>query len=72
MENVDKIWEYLLEMEIATQEELKLITDINGYSEETLNNVIYARSGYHDLEQYTEYEDYEYYQENFLNESEVD
>ena len=49
-------WEYLVEREIATEDELQLITDINGYNIEALNSVIYARTGYHDLEQLKEYE----------------
>lgn len=48
---IDKIWDYLVESEIATEEELDLITCINGYSVETLNDVIYARTGYRSLDQ---------------------
>jgi len=47
----EKIWDYLIETGIATDEELKLVTCINGYSEKTLNDVIYARTGYRDLDQ---------------------
>jgi len=45
----EKIWDYIIENQIATEEELKLITCINGYKEEALNAVIYARTGYHDV-----------------------
>lgn len=48
---IEKIWDYLVESEIATEEELELITCINGYSVETLNDVIYARTGYRSLDQ---------------------
>ncbi len=48
---MNKIWDYLIESGIATQEELELVTNINGYTEETLNDVIYARTGYRNLEQ---------------------
>lgn len=48
---IEKIWDYLVESEIATEEELDLITCINGYSVETLNDVIYARTGYRSLDQ---------------------
>ena len=48
---IDRIWDYLVESEIATEEELDLITCINGYSVETLNDVIYARTGYRSLDQ---------------------
>lgn len=48
---IENIWDYLIENEIATEETLKIITAINGYSIETLNDVIYATTGYRDLEQ---------------------
>jgi len=44
-------WNYLIDNGIATDEELKLITCINGYNEKALNSVIYARTGYRSLEQ---------------------
>ena len=56
MDTKTKIWDYIVEKQIATEEELKLITCINGYNEEALNDVIYARTGYHDMEQLTESE----------------
>ena len=50
------IWDYLVDTGIATQEELELITAINGYNVKSLNSVIYARTGYHNLEQLKEEE----------------
>lgn len=49
--NIEDVWEMLVDMEIATDEELQLVTSINGYNIDTLNDVIYARTGYHDIEQ---------------------
>ena len=49
--NKEQLWDYLVEQGIATEEELQLVTNINGYSVETLNDIIYARTGYHDVEQ---------------------
>lgn len=72
MVDLEEYWRYLVDMEIATEEELSLVTSICGYSEETLNSVLYARSAYHDLEQYTEYEDREYYLEHFADNEEED
>ena len=46
-----EMWDWLVEMEIATDEELKLITGINGLAIETLNDVLYYRTGYRDREQ---------------------
>lgn len=48
---IEKIWDYLIENGIATKDELTLVTNINGYNMETLNDVIYARTGFHDIEQ---------------------
>lgn len=51
MEEFGRMWDWLIDMGIATHEELRLITDINGYCIETLNDVLYARTGYRDREQ---------------------
>ena len=37
-----------------TDEELNLVTDINGYNMETLNMVVYARTAYNDIDQLEE------------------
>lgn len=50
----DKIYEiedYLIETGIATKEEIYLVADINGYTIETLNDIIYARTGYRNIQQ---------------------
>ena len=49
--NVNELWDELLERELFTYEELKLLRNINGFSIETLNDAIFARYGYRDLEQ---------------------
>ena len=51
---LNEYWDFLIERSIATESELQLITNIYGYKEETLNNVLYARTGYQDLDQYLE------------------
>lgn len=57
--NVDELWDNIVEYGIATERELQLVTDINGYTEKTLNDVIYARTGYRSWEQFWDsYEDY--------------
>ncbi len=47
----NEIWEELIARGIATEAELQLVTDINGYSEETLMDVLFARTGYRNFEQ---------------------
>ena len=49
--NNNKIWDFIINNNIATENELQLITDINGYNKEALNDVIYAKIGYHDVDQ---------------------
>lgn len=62
---LEEIFDYLVEYGICTNEELRLVTDINGWNIETANDILYARTGYRNLEQYTEYEDTETYNEYF-------
>lgn len=47
----DEMWEYLYDRGIATEGELQLVTDINGYTEEALLDILYARTGYRNFEQ---------------------
>ena len=52
--NTDTIWDAIIELGIATEEELKLVTAINGYNSDTLNDIIYVRTGYRNIEQLLE------------------
>jgi hypothetical protein len=54
MSEVGKLWDSLIEGGYFTEGELKLITNINGYSIKTLNECIYARYGYRSLKQMQE------------------
>jgi hypothetical protein len=47
----DTAWDYLLENEIVSEETLKVVTSINGYNIETLQDVLYATTGYRSFEQ---------------------
>ena len=51
--DIAKLWDLIVEYGVATEEELQLITSINGYSLEALIDVIYARTGY-SIEQFLE------------------
>lgn len=46
------MWEILVANEVATEDELELTTSIMGYSEETMEHVLYVRTGYRDFKQY--------------------
>jgi hypothetical protein len=50
-EKMKQMWDYLVETVIATDDELKLVTNIAGYTVETLEDVLYARTGYRSVEQ---------------------
>ena len=48
------IWDAIVEHGVATEEELELVTAINGYHDDALNDVIYVRTGYRNIEQLLE------------------
>lgn len=50
MEKVDQIYNYLTENQFFMDSELSLLTDINGYTVDTLNSAIYARYGFRTFE----------------------
>ena len=45
------LWVELVEMGLFTDEELRLVTCVSGYTIETLNKALFVRYGYRDLEQ---------------------
>ena len=59
MNDVESIWDYLVDKGIATEQELILVTYINGYNIESLNDIIYVRTGYRNAEQLQEDEEIE-------------
>lgn len=51
-EQRDWLEEMLIEFRIATQDEIDLVSNINGYSLETMEDILYARTGLRDIEQF--------------------
>ena len=47
----EELWDFLIEYGVATDDEIRLVTNINGYSVETLNDILFARTGYRSMEQ---------------------
>ena len=45
------LWDFIIDNNIATESELQLVTSINGWTEETMNDVSYAKKGLRDYEQ---------------------
>ena len=70
--NLEQYYNYLIDYEIVSGETLDIITSINGYTEETLDDILYCVSGYRDIEQYLEYEDIDTYNEYYKEEDEED
>lgn len=70
--NLEQYYNYLIDYELVSGETLDIITSINGYTEETLDDVLYCVSGYRDIEQYLEYEDKDTYNEYYKEEDEED
>ena len=56
---------YLINNLGISEEVINCITSINGYNEDTLDNVLYYYTPYRDLEQYLECEDKETYKEYY-------
>lgn len=51
--NLEEMWDILLDMGVCEQT-LTYITYINGYSKETLKDVLYVHCGYRSFEQLLE------------------
>lgn len=49
-DNITDKWDLLVEMGIS-EETLEIITSINGYNLQTLEDVLYAKFGYRSFEQ---------------------
>lgn len=56
-DNIIFIWDNLVDLGIATNEELGLACALCGTTEDTLNRILYIRTGYRSLEQMWEEEE---------------
>ena len=63
--SLEDYYDYLINNVGVNEEVINCITSINGYNEETLDNVLYYYTGYRDIEQYLECEDIETYREYY-------
>lgn len=50
--SVEELWDNLVEFGIATEDELSLITAINGYNIEALEDVLYVRTSFESWDAY--------------------
>lgn len=45
------LWDFIIDNNIATEDEVRLVSDINGWNEQTMTDIIYARTGLRSYEQ---------------------
>lgn len=72
MVNLDKYFDYLVDTQTATREEIELVTSINGWNEKSFDDILYVRTGYRDLEQISYYDNVVKEYVNFDEEDEED
>lgn len=47
---IEEMWDTLLNMGVS-EETLQTVTDINGYNEKSMTDILYSRFGYNNFEQ---------------------
>lgn len=52
--NKEQMWNYLEEVVGVSEQTLQVVTDINGYNEQTMLDILYAVTGYRNFEQLEE------------------
>ena len=52
-----ELYDYLMDYEIATEKEISLVCSINGTNLDSLESILYSRTGYRDLEQIKDMEE---------------
>ena len=52
--SVDEAYDILVGYEIATEDEIRLVCSINGYNIETMEDILYVRTGYRSFDQLLE------------------
>lgn len=55
---VNEMWDRLIINGVATEKELQLVTDIVGFNEKAMLDVLYSRTGYRNFDQLDEEEVY--------------
>lgn len=45
------LWDFIVDNNIATEDEVRLVTNINGWNEETMTDIIFAKTGLRSYEQ---------------------
>lgn len=50
-DETDLLYDFIMMNEVATEEEISLVTYINGYNPEAMMDIIFARTGLRSIEQ---------------------
>ena len=48
--SINEMWDTLLEMGVSEQT-LQVVTDINGYNDQSMRDILYCVTGYRDFDQ---------------------
>lgn len=48
--SIEEMWDMLLELGVE-EEVLRVVTAINGYNEESMEDILYVKFGYHSFDQ---------------------
>ena len=59
--DTEELYDYLMDYEIVTEKEISLVCSINGTNLDSLESILYSRTGYRDLEQIRMMDDEEDY-----------
>lgn len=62
------LYDFIVDNELATENEIQLVTNINGWNEDALNDIVWARTEYHDAKQCVECEPDNFYMRDELRE----
>ena len=57
MMNTETLYNYLVDNGIATEDEISLVTAILGESQETYEDILFARTGYRYFDQLEDFEE---------------
>tara|TARA_R100001015_G_C4477289_1_gene58938 strand:+ start:312 stop:503 length:192 start_codon:yes stop_codon:yes gene_type:complete len=55
-EEFNNLFDVLVEHQLATEDEIRLVCSMNGHNLKSLESILYVRCGYRSLEQYMECE----------------
>lgn len=67
--NLEEYYNYLIDTIGVSEELVNCVTDLMGYNEEILDDILYWKTSYRNIKQYLECEDYQTYLE-YYNEDE--